>query len=338
MKIYIFDFDTSIKEFYQNFFNTEFSKINVEFFHNLQEFLDKIQIEKPDLVITEFDIENPYFVFELLNKNQIPFILISHLFTERIVVESLKHGAYDFIYKKNLKYGYFKKVILRVLLDISRWNRINEILTTSNTEPQFSQVDSELKQISLQFSLTGEIEFPIPSFTEGKVYTLNFLTIKLIPVVDFYNIVLSEEDIQKYLIGILQKIKEIVQNYNGQIWIQKNDSFTAVFHNQDYLNPILASLQAQVFLVQFLSNWEFDLFKFTSCIEQGTVRYSKEKQNLYSNAINYTYHLVEKLDPKYKIYITETIYKNLDKRAKLYFFKNETLFENNIIYHFEYIA
>lgn len=336
MKLYILDLDTSIKEFYLNFFNTEFSRINVEFFYNVQEFLDKIQIEKPDLVITEFDIENPYFIFEFLNKKKIPFILISHLFTERIVVESLKHGAYDFIYKKNLKYGYLKKVISRFLLDIRRWNQVNEILSTSSVDPDFSQIDNELKQISLQFSLTGEIEFPTPTFIEGKLYTLNFLTIKLIPIVD--SLVLSEEEIKKYLIGILQKLKEIVQNYNGQIWIQKNDSFTAVFHAQDYLNPILASLQAQAFLVQFLSNWEADLFKCTSCIEQGTVRYTKDKQNLYSNAINYTYHLVEKLDPKYKIFITETIYKNLDKRAKLYFFKNETLFENNTIYHFEYIA
>ncbi|MFN3604922.1 MAG: response regulator [Leptonema sp. (in: bacteria)] len=338
MNLYIFDPDTSIKELYLNFFSSEFPKIQLKYFNHQNDFIETIRKEKPDIILLEFDIENPFSVFEFLRKERIPFIVVSHLFTERIAIESLKHGAYDFIFKKNLKYGYFKKVISRALLDLPRWNQILEFLTLNPPYSEFLQYDNELIQISLQYSLTREIEFPIPNFIEGNSYILNFLTIKVSTSIDFKDFIISEEELENYKLKIMKNLQEIISGYNGLIWLQKSDSITAVFHYKNLLDPILCALQAQVFLKQFLTHWDSNIFQIINSIEQGSVTYSKDKQNIYSHAINLNYHIVEKIQSNHVIYITETIYRNLDKRAKSYFFKEVEPFEGNTIYHFEYIV
>lgn len=338
MKFFIFDPDTSIKQYYMNFFLSEFPKVEINFFYTLDDFWENIKKEKPDLVIIEFDVEEPYRIFRYLTEQKILFIVVSHLLTERIIVESLKHGAYDFIYKKNLKFGYLKKTISRALLDIPKWEQILKIISSSPTYIEFSQYDDELKQISLQYSLMGETEFPILSFKEGNTYLLNFLTVKIIPESNISNFIISEEDLNKLQLNLVQKIKEIITKYNGNVWIYKIDSLTAVFHHKDVIDPILCALQIQEYLAIFLTYWESNIFKLISAIEQGTVTYTQQKQNVYSQAINLTYHMVEKINSNYKIFITENLFKNLDKRIRSYFFKENYLFEGNTIYHFEYIA
>ncbi len=338
MNFFIFDPDTSIRQYYLNFLSSEFPKVEIHYFYTLNEFLESIKKQKPDLVIIEFDIENTFRIFHYLTEQKILFIVISHLFSERIVVESLKHGAYDYIYKKNLKFGYLKNIISRSLFDIQKWKHIQEIILSNPTYPEFTQYDEELKYLSLQYSLMGEAEFPILNFKEGNTYLLNFLTVKIIPNFNSNNFVISEEELNKLQLNLIQKIKEIIVKNNGNVWIYKADSLTAVFHHKDILNPILCALQIQVYLINFLTYWETDFVKIICALEQGTVTYFNQKENIYSQAINFTYHLVEKINTKHKFFITENIFKNLNKRIKSYFFKEKDLFEGIAIYHFEYIA
>ncbi len=338
MNLYILDYDNSIINYYSNFFRLEFPKIEIKFFNDKVSFLESIQKNVPDFVITEFEIDQPFELFKILKEKNICFLVISRLFNERVIVESLKHGAYDFIHKSNLKLDYLKIVISRVLLDIPRWKDINSQLSKKPYFPEFEKYDNQLIQLALELSNLGELnQSKFPDFIEGKSYKLNFLTVKIV-VPDQIQFFYSEEEIQKLHLEWIQKLTNIVQGNGGLIWLKKSDSFTAVFPENYYLLPIICALKINAEIIQILVNLELESLKLVCAMDHGSVVYRQEKENLYSESINLTYHMIDKLPPDYPIYITENIYKKLNPREKSYFFKEEYNFEGNEIYHFEYVS
>jgi len=80
MNIFVIDPDQSIDDFYKNFFRVEFPKVELRFFRSTDDFFDSISYLKPDLVLTEFEIPNPFNVFSQLQSNQISFIVIAYFF------------------------------------------------------------------------------------------------------------------------------------------------------------------------------------------------------------------------------------------------------------------
>ncbi len=340
MNIFILDPDQSIDDFYKNFFRVEFPKVELRFFRNTEDFLQTISFLKPDLVLTEFEIPNPFNVFDQLQNNYICFIVVSRIFSERIIVESLKHGAYDYIYKSNLKYDYFKNILIRAFLDLLRWQKINKECLSVQPFPEYQKYDDSLKNLALESiqTFTNINEPLIPVFTEGKTYVLNFLTVRIPIYPELLSYFVAEEELQRMHAEWLKKAINIIEQLNGIIWIKKSDSITSVFSQKDYLHPILASLEIKSYIVQVLSNLDISELKVLCAIDQGSVIYSNNKENLYSEAINLTYHIVERLSSQYYIYITENVYKMLDLRTKKYFFREEYPFEGRTIYHFEYIS
>ncbi|GIX40970.1 MAG: hypothetical protein KatS3mg129_3282 [Leptospiraceae bacterium] len=339
MNLYILDNDHSIVEFYKNFFKNEFPKIQLHFFHDTNSFLTAVNQNQPDFVIIEFDIDNPFDVYQTLQDKFICFIVISRFFSERIVVESLKHGAYDYIHKSNLKYGYFKNVLARALLDLPRWQKINQEYLNIKTYPEFQKYDQLLKNLALEVNqISLDRDIGLPEFIEGKSYNLNFFTVRIPISRELLSYLLIEEELQRLHSEWLKNAIKIVEHFNGQIWIKKSDSFTAVFNYNNYLDPIIASLEIKSYMIQILSTMEIDNLHVICALEQGMVIYNKEKENLYSEAINLTSHMVERLPLKYHLYITQNIYNGLNKRAKNYFFKEDNPFEGSTIYRFEYIS
>jgi len=339
MNIFVLDPDQSIDDFYKNFFRVEFPKVELRFFRSSENLFDTISYLKPDLVLTEFEIPNPFNVFNQLQSNQICFIVVSRIFSERIIVESLKHGAYDYIHKSNLKFDYFKNILIRAFLDLPRWQKINTECLSIQTFPEYQKYDESLKNLALEsLQTSANIDPTIPVFVEGKTYILNFLTVRIPIYPELLSYFVAEEELQRMHAEWLKKAINIIEQLNGIIWIRKSDAFTAVFPQKDYLRPILASLEIKAYIVQVLSNLDISELKILCAIEQGSVVYSKDKENLYTEAINLTYHMVERLPSQYYLYITENIYKMLDPRTKKYFFKEENPFEGRAIYHFEYIS
>lgn len=338
MIFYIFDYDSSIIEFYKNFFKNEFPKVQIQYFNDHNELLNAIQLQKPELVLTEFEVSEPFALFKKFQSLQVPFIVISQVSLERAIVESLKSGAYDYVIKSNLKYDYFKLIISRVLLDSLRWQEWIQKYNDTPTFPEFQKYDQLIKNITLQLTNLHERAFhKFPEFIEGTTYILNFLTVKM--NIGNLNIIFSEEESVKLHTEWLSNLIFVSQKYGGQLWIKKSDAFTVVFPKDNYLDPILAFIEMCAEVVQLISNYEIDIISLIAAFDQGSVIYRKEKENLYSESINLTYHMVEQLiKPNFHFYITHKIYNNLEKRAKSYFFKYNHSFEGNELYRFEYIC
>jgi len=140
MNIFVLDPDQSIDVFYKNFFRVEFPKVELRFFRSTNDFFDTISYLKPDLVLTEFEIPNTFNVFNQLQSNQICFIVVSRIFSERIIVESLKHGAYDYIHKSNLKFDYFKNILIRAFLDLPRWQKNQHRMFIDSNFPRIPKI------------------------------------------------------------------------------------------------------------------------------------------------------------------------------------------------------
>ncbi len=338
MKIFILDYDTGIYEYYNGFFKYEFPKVEIYFFNQNQTFLEKIQMETPDLVLIEFEIEKPLEIYKTLLEKKIPFIITTRLFNERLIVEILKLGAYDYILKQNFKLDYLKKIIARALLDAPRWKKLEEIKKQLDHFPEFGKYDLELKEIAfVQFKSIFLENYPLPPLENGINYKLNFFTLRL-PITSEMNQIYSELSFTNYYSDWLNQILSELKKYKCEILIQKNDAFTAIFHHQNFIEPIIASLRIKLILLQILSNLEISRLDFVCCIEQGTMIYQTNKANLYSEAINFSYHLTEKIPfHNSHLYITENIYKNLPNRIKRYFFKIEN-FENIPVYYFDYVS
>lgn len=339
MNIFILDYDFSIYEFYINFFKIEFPKVQVHYYQDKNHFLSAISQTKPELAIIEFEIEKPFEVFQILIKNSISFIVVSRIFSERVIVESLKHGAYDYVHKSNLKYDYFKNILARAFLDLPRWHRFLNELNQNHIYPEFQKYDVLLMNLALESNqIEKSMNYPLPVFEEGKSYTLNFLTVRIPLSNEFFSFLIAEEELHKLQSEWILYAMNLVEKYNGKIWIKKSDSFTAVFHYKNYLDPILLSLEIKTYIIEILANLEIENLPLICALEQGTVIYNHQKENLYSEAINLTFHIVEKLSLDRHLYITKNIYDGLSERAKKYFFKEESTFESKIIYHFEYIS
>lgn len=337
MNIYILDYDIGIFEFYKNFFRTEFPKATLKFFNNKDHFISEIQTLPPDLVLVEADIENPFDLYEYLSKNKILFIVVSRLFSERIVVESLKKGAYDFVYKGNLKLDYFKLIIARALLDYLRWQKTVETIEQLPRLPEFDIYNNKLRSITFDVSFYEKWNLPLPKFTEGNTYVLNFLTVRIPFRYDVSSYLMSEEEFQNIHQSFLYQLSKIIPDTHSEIWIRKHDAFTAVFHKDNYLEPVLTFLRMQAKFIEILSNLEIEKIYLVCAVEQGNVTYSEKKENIYCEAINFTYHIVERF-AKHKLYITDNIYNGLNQRAKKYFFREDTSYEGKTLYYFEYIS
>ncbi|MCS7204430.1 MAG: response regulator [Leptospiraceae bacterium] len=338
MNVYIFDYDLAIHDFYRNFFKNEFRNVLLKFFFNKETLLNEINVNPPDLIILECDIENPFDLFENLRKKNLLFIVVSRLFSERIIVESLKSGAYDYIYKSNLKYDYLKFVLARAFLDLPRWKKILNFAENTEYLPEFNNYNSKLKQITFDSRFYEKWSLPLPKFYEGNSYVLNFLTVRLPFSYNASLFLTTEEEFQKLHQNFLFEFAEICKNFNSEVWIKKNDSFTSVYHKDNYLEPILTFLHIYAKFIDILSKNEIEKLRLICAIEQGSVTYTEKKENIYCEAINLTYHIVEKFESTYKLYITQTIYDGLNQRAKQYFFKESQMFEGRIIYHFDYIS
>lgn len=339
MIFYILDYDHSILEFYKNFFKNEFPKVQMQYFNDHNELLSALQIQKPELIITEFEVSDPFDLFKRFQNLHVPFIVVSQISVERAIVESLKSGAYDYIVKSNLKYDYFKLVISRVLLDSLRWQEWMQKYLEIPTFPEFQKFDQQIKNVTLQLSNLHERAFhKFPEFIEGRTYVINFLTVKLGALTNL-NAIYSEEEAVRMQAEWLSNLIFVCQKFGGQLWIKKSDAFTVVFPKDNYLDPVLAFVQMCADLMQIISNYEMNNISLVASFDQGSVIYRIEKENLYSESINLTYHMVDQLmKPYFSLYTTNKIYNHLEQRAKSYFFKHNISFEGSEIYRFEYIC
>ena len=94
MQLLIIDPDQGIQEYYKNTLESHFSGIQVDFASNCSEAERNLQSNDYDLLITESELDRPFFAFlDGVVRIGMPVIVVSRTDSERLAVESIRLGG-----------------------------------------------------------------------------------------------------------------------------------------------------------------------------------------------------------------------------------------------------
>ncbi|MBU44836.1 MAG: hypothetical protein CMN76_16555 [Spirochaetaceae bacterium] len=345
MQLLIIDPDQGIQEYYKNTLESHFSGIQVDFASNCSEAERNLQSNDYDLLITESELDRPFFAFlDGVVRIGMPVIVVSRTDSERLAVESIRLGAIDFISKKNLKLGIFTNILARALLDGERWKKIREFSVSMPPYPEvrkhtdiivgsMQKEKEEKDRLEAAQKLLGGLK----NLKEGHAYNILFLY----ATVKFTEPTFSRMDdwqLQQVLTRWKRILGRIPESYGGQVWIEKKDSLVAAFDGGDTLSALLASMEMNARLYLLSGELPIDRAGLSIALAAGQTVYTSDMGNLVSEALNFSAHLAYREGSYNGIFIPGEIHERLNARSKKYFFREGEAFEGRNIYRFERIA
>ncbi|MBI37968.1 MAG: hypothetical protein CMF59_00090 [Leptospiraceae bacterium] len=345
MQLLIIDPDQGIQEYYRNTLESQFQGISVEFVSKITEAEDKLHSTDYDLLITESELDRPFFPFlDGLVRLGTPVIVVSRDDSERLAVESIRLGAIDFISKKNLKLGIFTNILARALLDGERWKKIREFGTgmppypevRKHTEKILESIKKEKEEKTRQ-EAAQKLVGGLKNLKEGHAYNILFLyaTIKFS---DATSSQMDDWQLQQVLTRWKRILGRIPESYGGQVWIEKKDSLVAAFDAEEALSALLASMEMNSRIFLLSGELPIDRAGLSIALSAGQTVYTSDMGSLVSEALNFSAHLAYREGSQNGIFIPGELHERLNGRGRKYFFREDAAFEGRTIYRFERTA
>lgn len=333
MLVVMIDPDSSMVSFYKKELKKQFSNIEIKDFSSPEEAKDYIESGNGDLAIVESFPDNDD-LYRFLRGNRLPFIVIATDGSERIIVESMRAGALDFIKKSNLKYGYLCDILARAFLDAERWTKIQDYAVTIPQLPEMLKYDKKLKD-GLGKPLPGLAVdgSGLPRFEEGELCNLIFVYCFIYCPPSESE---TESDMYQHIQNIPDSLRSIVEKNSGEVWVKKNDSILGVFSSTAYRPVVLAVLEmlAKINVSNSILEGIADRIGLRIGVASGQATYKEDKGSISSEALNFAAHLALKSHLIHGILVEKEVCKMFPVRAQKYFVEIEP-FEGKPVLQFQ---
>ncbi|MCB1175539.1 MAG: response regulator [Leptospiraceae bacterium] len=348
MNILVIDSDQGLQEYYTNLMESEFQNVQITFRKTARQAMEYLPSHEVDVAITETAVgDMDIFEFiEQLRVRRIPVIVISADYTERLIVETLRAGALDFVSKNNIKLGLVPNIITRCLLEADRWTRIQEFsqslphreawIKLNQRAREFLQIERQERERS---NLQHRKEAADQVFIDGQSYYINYLYLQLL-IPPETSRSMDERHYVEYVRRHLQRLIDIVPQHNGAVWTRKEDAAFFAFSEEEALSALLAALEMRSAsrLAAFTNDSSGDPVQIRIGIAGSKTIYREDKGRIYSEGLNLAAHLALYGSQTDSVCITAGVYEQLNQRSRKYFFKAPQAFEGHTIYCFEYLA
>jgi CheY-like chemotaxis protein len=334
MDLLIVDSDVGARNVYAGILSSIFSGLKIRYAENAESARSLIAKEPPDLIILDFfSADQPFQFMQELTAQVRPFIVIARSDEERVIVESLKNGALDFVAKKNIKLGYLKQVLARALLEVPRWQHMQRALNEGPKYAEYEKFNGELQRYVLEMETLRQGERAGLELIPGRSYRLifQFCTIRSPSSI-------MDEMSQNQMNLMLDRLGAIVMAHGGLVWTRKANASICIFAEEDIQNALIAAIEGQAALMDLSCRMYMERPIALFAMDSGQVVYTKEHGELISEALNLTAHMAEKSGFEKGILLTDALFQKLSKRAQKYFFRVEKPFEGHWIHSFEYTA
>jgi CheY-like chemotaxis protein len=282
------------------------------------------------IVITEIRI-NDMDIFDLLNglrPRRIPIIVVSSESSERMIVECVRNGAFDYLSKRNIKLGYFQDILDRAVLSLAMKDE-NEMLENQ----KFNKLNKKILQsMALEKSEVtrnrlsrGIVSTEEVTLEEGNSYFMIFLFVQLgVPVSVSTSI--DENRLRFLCEKYITKFTDIAAKYGHTFSLNKTNGCFFGFVGKTYFQAIVTALEIIA---------EMNLFNVTTenlqgkidadiALASGNTKYNHKIGNITSDALNLCAHMALKARINHGIMITEDVYNNIGQRAMKIFKKTDT--------------
>ena len=348
MNILVVDSDTGLQEYYTQLMESEFQNVSVSFQSSAKSALEYIPSHEVDIVITESNVEdmNVFDFIETLVARFLPVIVISAESTERLIVESLRAGALDFVSKNSIKLGLVPRVITRALLEADRWSKVQKYAAGIPHREAWRNLNRAVRdylyaerQERLRNSLYKSEREQERVFIEGNSYHIIYLYLQLI-IPESLRSELDERVYLKIQNRLLDKCIAIVPKYGGSLWTRKEDAAFFAFSDDDYLPALLAAMEirANTQLSAFAMENHRKPIGIRIGMSGSKTTYREDKSQIYSEGLNLSAHLANYFPAPNAILVTSEFYEHLNPRSRKYFFRVPEAFEGHTIYKFEYVS
>jgi len=336
MNLLIIDPDREIHEYYRQLFNSIFNKkINIICEVGGESALNRLDREHFDLIITETllpDSDIFSLLYELIAKH-LPVIIISSEKSERLIVETLRAGAIDYLTKKNLKLGILEHIIKRSFLEGDRWMEILKFANTISHRPEYDRENELLKAFLIreryekrnQNLPLGYLGDGNVALREGETYNIIYFYLQ-IHLPQQMTRSYDQESIERTLRDLLLMCTEICEHYGGRNWGKKNDGAFFAFLDSSYQQAVIAAIEIYSNVNLFSAKMEnlMENISVTIGIDAGQTVYKEDKSSIYSEALNLSAHLAlnKELNGS-AIWITTDIYNSISEGCQRYFEKSQ---------------
>jgi hypothetical protein len=288
-----------------------------------------------DIIISEIDYLNDGF-FPFLGKakeTNIPIIIVSNETSERLIVECLRHGALDYISKRNLKHGQFPRILKRVLLqtnqnDEAAYKKLNDEILSSFLEEKNEVIKHQLSRGSLSNKDT--------SLEDGQKYFFIFVFLQLNLLQGMND---GEQKLSYYYDKIINKFLVIAKKYGSSFSLKKGNGGFFSFTGFTYYQALLCAMEihASMNLINVTALEENKTVGANLGVDCGMTTYNRNIGNISSDALNLSAHMAIKNSLRNGIMITKSVFNNIGIRAQKYFIKTDD-FENTEVFYFKNIT
>lgn len=338
MNILIIDADTATRNVYANILLNAFSLVQIRYLNHGHEIFHEIKnsdnYELPDLLLLDFlTVDRPFEFMEELTSKKLPFIVLSHSADERIIVESMKCGALDFVAKQNIKKGYLKQVVARSLFEIPRWHQMQKALAEGPQYKEREKYNNELRDYARQLQISQIKSNTSIELIPGKSYRLIF---QYCTIDSPSNKSMDEQSRVDHINLLLDRLGASIISRGGFVWTRKSDANISIFTEDNLQNAVSAAIEGQSIMTDLASRMYVERPTAMFAMASGQVVYTENKGELISEAINLSAHIANKSKHSAGVMITDQLFHQLAERSKKYFIKQEPLFEGNQLYSFTY--
>lgn len=336
MDILIIDSDVAARNVYASVLSSIFPGLNIRHAENAESGRSLIQNVSPDLIILDFfSVDQPFLFMQELTAQVRPFIVIARSDQERLIVESLKNGALDFVAKKNIKLGYMKQVLARALLEVPRWQHMQRALNEGPEYAQYEKFNADLQRFVFEMDTVQERGHAVLDLIPGRSYKLIF---QYCAIRSPSTIMMDDEAKQNHMNLMLDRLGAIASAHGGMVWTRKTNANICIFAEENVQNAFISAIEGQTALIDLSSRMLIERPTALYAMDAGQVVYTKEHGELISEAMNLTAHMAEKSSFERGILLTDALFQKLSKRARKYFFRVDKQFEGHLIHSFEYTA
>jgi len=344
MDILIIDPDAGMQEYYNELFLSQFNNLGIAFVNSAESALASMESHPFDLVISESRLPDMN-ILELIEKmiaKKLPIILVSSDTSRRLIVETIRAGALDFVPKSSLKNEILVPVLKRAFLEADRWMKIQHYSATLPHRPEYEKIDQFFSSFIVQETFEkkrellsrGMMRSSLSSLNEGESCLIVYLYFQIVFPESLINGSFEKNFIEKVVQKTMQSVITVPERYGGSLWIRKEDAAFFAFPEEGMLSAALAAMEiySAIQLVNRTTERLSDPIVLKTGISSGQTIYHANHELIYSEALNLAAHLAIRQDrTENGIWVTPEIYENLGPRAKKYF-KNDGLFESHSVY------
>jgi DNA-binding NarL/FixJ family response regulator len=331
MNLLIIDPDSGMHEFYSELLLSRFPNLYITYSPSAASALHAYEDGAFDLVLTESRLPD-MDILSLLGKLMLkgcPVIVISSIVSERLIVETLRAGAIDFVSKSSLKIDILVPVVKRALIEGDRWSQTLQFASGIPRRPEYEAADKTMRdflnlerfEARRQQLARGVMRNSLASLHDGEICQIVYLYIKL----NFPTALLQHNE-KDFIDRTIDRSMHICvatpERYGGSLWIRKDDAVIFAFPEEGILPAVLSAMEIYSSIAIFNRSMSrhMDQICVVSGVTTGQTIYRTNRESIYSEALNMSAHLATKKETgESEIWITGEVEEGIGVRAKRYF-------------------